>query len=158
MPGNAPNSPASKGLAELTALWTTAGKILAQELRTGCADRLVFGGLERYLERWSSSVYDTEGGYPTRPEAAQVLRLLAGYAGRSVEEREAGVSAALAVAQQLLDRLASLPMSDRPSAAGAQRLAASDPSKRNSTKHTELRAQNSAPVIQPRRTLPRVTS
>ena len=159
MPGNTPKNPSSKGLAELTTLWTTAGKILAQELRSGCADKLVFGGLERYLAQWSSSIYDMEGGYPTRPEAAQVARLLSGYAARPSSEREAGIRAAIAVARQTLDRLTTLSVEQSAAcgqqpAVGTQRYGRQVRSPQSSPPVT----RRPSPASQPRRTLPRVTS
>ncbi|HEX9015879.1 MAG TPA: hypothetical protein VF960_07770, partial [Chloroflexota bacterium] len=99
------------GRAELISLWETARKILAQELKTGCLDRTVLGGLERYLERWSESVYDLDGAYPTRPEAAQVLRLLADYAGLTSADRTVGVRGSIGVVDEVLARLAELPFS-----------------------------------------------
>ncbi len=162
--GKTPRRSASAGLAELTALWTTAGKILAQELRSGCADKLVFGGLEKYLEQWSSSIYDMDGGYPTRPEAAQVVRLLSGYAGRPASEREAGIRAAVAVARQTLDRLASLPASGQQSAVSGQQSSVTSRERaplrtQNSELRTPLPKTNHPPSASPpRRTAPRITS
>ena len=159
MADSTPKKPATIGLSELISLWTTAGKILAQELRSGCADKLVFGGLERYLHQWSSSIYDLDVGYPTRPEAAQVARLLSGYASRPAAEREAGIRAAITIARQTLDRLGALSVgaggpADPPKPVHMKSGPAGPPA-------PTMPAPNPrppSPASQPRRTLPRVTS
>ncbi|HEX2988661.1 MAG TPA: hypothetical protein VHS06_10895 [Chloroflexota bacterium] len=72
-------------------LWTTAGKILAQELRTGCQDRTVIGGLEKYLSHWSSSLFGIEAASVTRPEAARVIALLSGYNVMDTQDRAVAI-------------------------------------------------------------------
>jgi ATP-dependent DNA helicase RecG len=141
VPGNGFKQSVSSGQDGVVSAWMTAGKILSQELRSGCADKVVIGGLEKYVERWSSTIYEMDGGYPTRPEAAQVVRLLAGYSGRTPEEREAGLVAAVAVARQVVNRLRSLPASSRQAANSSQH---PEPD----THHPSLITHHSSPVAQ----------
>lgn len=102
------NGPASSSRAELVRLWTTAGKILAQELRTGCQDRTVIGGLEKFLARWSASVFGMDAAFPTRADAARVIHLLSGYNGMSIQERTLAVRMAVTVAGEVVDRIGTL--------------------------------------------------
>ncbi|MHB0868585.1 MAG: ATP-dependent DNA helicase RecG, partial [Chloroflexota bacterium] len=97
-----------KGREELLKLWSTAQKILNQELRVGCADRAVYGGLERFLANWVSSLSSLETSYPTWPEAKHVTALLQGYGQRSPEERKERVQGALDLVAEVLDRVSTL--------------------------------------------------
>lgn len=103
-----PTGPIPKDRAQLIDLWNTAQKILAQELRAGCADRTVMGGLERFLSHWVSSVASLENAYPTWPEAKQVVALLSGYGRRAVPDRAEAVRAAASVAGEVVDRVRAL--------------------------------------------------
>ena len=107
--------PEWKGRAEVWGLWTTARKILAQELRTGCSDRTVFGGLEKFLSNWVSSLTSVDASFPTWPEGRHLVGMLQGYRDRAVDERAASVEAALALIDQVMDRMATL---DRAGTAG----------------------------------------
>src|SRR5512142_1381882 len=118
MTGNSVGGPASKGRAELMNLWSTARKILGQEIRTGCVDRTVLGGLDRYLERWSASIFSSEAAFPTCPEAVQVGRLLSDNGALNSTERGAALRGALAVVDEVLDRMAALPAGDEGSWTG----------------------------------------
>ncbi len=94
-----------KGRAELLRLWTTAQKILNQELRTGCADRTVFGGLEKFLSNWASTLTSLETSYPTWPEAKHVVGLLHGYGQLVAEDRRESTKGALDLVNEVLDRI-----------------------------------------------------
>ncbi len=93
---------------ELKKLWVTAQKILAQELRSGCADRTVYGGLELFLSNWATSVSSLDTSYPTWPEAKHVLGLLRGYGHRSMDERKESAEGALELIAEVLDRVVTL--------------------------------------------------
>lgn len=88
--------------------WRTAGKILSQELRSGCTDRTVIGGLERYLAAWTSSLYSFESASPTWADARQVGELLRGYGQRPHPERERAVRTAVRLVTGVVDRLSAL--------------------------------------------------
>lgn len=103
-----PSNPIPRELAQLTELWSTAGKILAQELRMGCGDRTVLGGLEKFLSRWVASVASLENAYPTWPEAKQIISLLTGYGQKPVSDRTAAVRAAGSLTGEVVERIRAL--------------------------------------------------
>ncbi|MCL4368732.1 MAG: ATP-dependent DNA helicase RecG [Actinobacteria bacterium] len=90
-------STAARAPGKLPELWSTAEKILAQELRSGCADRTVFGGLSRFLSRWSTGV-SGEGAWAAG-KAAQFLGVLSGYENLTPDERAVAVRSALVIAR-----------------------------------------------------------
>lgn len=92
----------------LLKLWSSAQKILSQELRTGCSDRTVLGGLERFVSNWSSSIFSSEASSHTWPEARRLVDLLGGYGQRSPEARREAARAALAIAGDVAARLRAL--------------------------------------------------
>ncbi|MGE5620192.1 MAG: ATP-dependent DNA helicase RecG [Sphingomonadaceae bacterium] len=102
------SGPMWKGRDELLKLWSTAQKILSQELRIGCADRTVYGGLEKFLANWSASLSSLETSYPTWPEARHVTGLLQAYGQRSPEERAERVRGALDLIAEVLHRVSTL--------------------------------------------------
>ncbi|MGI5837252.1 MAG: ATP-dependent DNA helicase RecG, partial [Chloroflexota bacterium] len=93
---------------KLIELWSTAEKIFAQELRKGCADQTVLGGLEKFLSRWVSSVASLENAYPTWPEAKQIAFLLDGYSRKPVSDREDAVRAACSLSAEVTERIKAL--------------------------------------------------
>ncbi len=108
MSNRSTSGPGWKGRSELLKLWTTAQKILAQELRTGCSDRTVFGGLEKFLSNWASSLSSLDTSYPTWPEANHVVGLLKEYGQRTVEGRVESAKGALELVDEVLDRIVAL--------------------------------------------------
>jgi ATP-dependent DNA helicase RecG len=101
-----------QGQNRLLELWTTAQKIFSQELRSGCADRTVYGGAERFLSNWASSISALDSSFPTWPEAKRVLGILAGYSSSDAESREAAARAALELMDQVVERVQALGIRD----------------------------------------------
>jgi ATP-dependent DNA helicase RecG len=76
-------------------LWGRAEQILGHELRGGCLDRTVIGGLEKFVSRWLSAVAEFGAG-PTHLTRAQLISShLEGYGAATQAQREARVRAAL---------------------------------------------------------------
>ncbi|HEX2923232.1 MAG TPA: hypothetical protein VHS28_04310, partial [Chloroflexota bacterium] len=103
-----PSRAAGQSQGKLLELWTTAQKIFSQEIRSGCGDRTVYGGAERFLSNWASSISSLDSSYPTWPEAKRVLGILAGYSNAGAEKREGAARAALELINQVVERLKAL--------------------------------------------------
>ena len=88
--------------------WGTAQKILEQELRTGCGDRTVMGGLERFVSRWAEAVASMDGGYTTWPEAKRAIALLEGYGRMAQPQRVEAARGAVALALEVVGRIRGL--------------------------------------------------
>jgi ATP-dependent DNA helicase RecG len=67
------------------------GKVLAAEERAACADSVIEGGLECFLERWR----DTANGALAEPAVQEALALLAGYGALPPAQRADRIAAAL---------------------------------------------------------------
>lgn len=81
------------------------GKTLAAELRRGCDDRAVEGGLEQFIDVWRRQ----SNGVGDRPAVKEALALLADYGCQSVQERRVHVSQALEILRSLFRRSSSQP-------------------------------------------------
>lgn len=139
----------------LLELWTTAQKIFSQELRTGCADRTVYGGAERFLSNWASSISALEGSYPTWAEAKRVLAILVDYGGRPPEDRQTAARDALELMGQVVERMRALGssppsvFSPQPSAVSSQRPARPSPHPQFGQPLPEGEGKSQRPAIPP---------
>jgi len=87
---------------ELQDLWSRAKKILTQESRSGCADRTVFGGLEKFISNWHASLSSPAVPSSVANEADLVASMLEGYRQLPTKDRAAVVAAALQVVENAL--------------------------------------------------------
>jgi ATP-dependent DNA helicase RecG len=72
-----------------------AERVLRDELRHGCADRLVQGGLESFLQYWVDQVKRAAPSAAARLEAEAAARALRGYRLLGLAERELALQLAL---------------------------------------------------------------
>lgn len=106
-----PIPPPPVGISES---WRRAPRILAQELRGGCTDRTVIGGLEKLASNLAASIPLSDEHTPFRSRALRIVDLLRGYGGLAIDERRAAALAALELTKELLGEVASAEASGSP--------------------------------------------
>jgi ATP-dependent DNA helicase RecG len=74
-----------------------AERILQDELRQGCGDRLVQGGLEGFVRYWSAEIDRLQPGPDLLARATDISDRLSGYASLSRDKRQGALQLSLAV-------------------------------------------------------------
>lgn len=92
-------------MKEMAADWDKLAKILVAEREDGCRDRIVIGGLDRFLDTWR---HEAEVMGAAR-QASAVLDTLQNYGQKSIAERIAAIEAAIRTIQTVRAERSPLP-------------------------------------------------